>query len=109
MTMVKVATRGEVPVNGMCTFDVGGMAVLVANLEGGYYAIADRCTHLGGSLGKGELSGRVVTCPRHGAQFDVTTGEALGEAKLAFLKMKVKAAPAFRVEVAGDDILVELP
>ena len=109
MAKVKVAAINEIPVNSMRKFEVNGTTVLVANVAGSFYAIADRCTHLGGSLSKGELNGKVVTCPRHGAQFDVTTGEAIGEASIAFLKMKVKAEPAFRVEVAGDDILVELP
>ena len=41
------------------------------------YAVDDRCTHDDGPLGEGVLAGHVVTCPRHGAQFDVTTGAVL--------------------------------
>lgn len=41
------------------------------------YAVDDRCTHDDGPLGDGILDGRVVTCPRHGAQFDVATGAVL--------------------------------
>lgn len=40
-----------------------------------FHACADRCPHAGGTLSEGELERSVVTCPRHGSQFDVTTGQ----------------------------------
>ena len=43
---------------------------------------------------------------RHGARFDVRTGEAVGEAKMGFVKMKVKDEPSYSVKVEGTDILV---
>jgi nitrite reductase/ring-hydroxylating ferredoxin subunit len=43
----------------------------------GLFACADRCPHAGAVLSEGELEGAVVTCPRHGSQFDVRTGERL--------------------------------
>lgn len=43
----------------------------------GLFACADRCPHAGAVLSEGELEGPVVTCPRHGSQFDVRTGERL--------------------------------
>jgi len=53
---------------------VGGKEVLLANVDGSYFAIANKCTHAGGSLAKGSLEGSIVTCPRHGSQFDLKTG-----------------------------------
>ncbi len=58
--------------------DVDGVAVIVFNLEGEYFAIKDECTHDGGVLSNGELEGGVIVCPRHGARFSVRTGTVLG-------------------------------
>ena len=55
----------------------GGPAgpVAVYHLGNRLHACADRCPHAGATLSEGELEGPVVTCPRHGSQFDVRTGE----------------------------------
>ena len=54
-----------------------GEHLVVCNVDGAYYAIRDSCTHDGGLLRFGELEGRLIECPRHGAKFDVTTGKAM--------------------------------
>lgn len=56
---------------------VDGIDILVCNAAGAFYAIEDVCTHDGGELDQGELSGCEIECPRHGARFDIKTGEAL--------------------------------
>jgi nitrite reductase/ring-hydroxylating ferredoxin subunit len=58
-------------------FDVKGIRVAVAGVNGTLYAFDNTCTHLHCSLAEGELDGTVVTCPCHGSQFDVTTGAVL--------------------------------
>ena len=55
----------------------GDTPIAVFNIDGELYAIADVCTHDGGSLDQGELDGKEIECPRHGARFDVTTGKVL--------------------------------
>ena len=42
-----------------------------------FHACADRCPHAGATLSEGEVEGGVVTCPRHGSQFVVSTGERI--------------------------------
>lgn len=106
MEYIKVADKTELPANKMVLGVLDGKEVLLANVDGSYYAIANKCTHLGGSLVKGSLNGSIVTCPRHGAQFDVKTGQAVGDAKIGFVKMKVKSEESFPVKVEGTDILV---
>jgi 3-phenylpropionate/trans-cinnamate dioxygenase ferredoxin component len=106
MDYIKVAEKSELPPNQMKMVVVSGREVLLTNLDGAYYAIANKCTHLGGSLAKGNLVGGIVTCPRHGAQFDAKTGQAVAEAKIAFVKMKVKDELKYEVKVDGTDILV---
>ena len=74
--------------------------ILLCNVEGKIYAIEDVCTHDGGPLDQGELEGECVICPRHGATFDVRTGDALTlPAVLPLL--------TYEVHVEGDDIFVD--
>lgn len=51
--------------------------VVVVRLENEVYCLDDVCTHDGGPLGEGRLEGYSLVCPRHGARFDVRTGQAL--------------------------------
>lgn len=57
---------------------VAGTPLALFLLEGRVYAIDDRCPHAGASLASGELCDGEVVCPRHGAMFDVRSGEAVG-------------------------------
>lgn len=57
--------------------EIGEMQISVIRIEDDLYAIADRCSHAEASLSEGELFDNEIECPRHGALFDVTTGEAL--------------------------------
>ena len=57
---------------------IGNTSILIANVDGRYYATGGKCTHMGGNLSKGILTGKIVTCPLHGTQFDVTTGKVIG-------------------------------
>ena len=108
MEYTRVADKAELPVNKMILVVVGGKEVLLANIDGSYYAIANKCSHLGGSLVKGSLEGSIVTCPRHGAKFDVKTGQAVADAKIGFVKMKVKGEESYTVKVEGTDIFVRI-
>ena len=75
---VKVAKTEDVAPGQGKMVEVSGKKIALFKVEGTYYAIDDTCTHQGGPLSEGELSGKKVTCPWHGAVFDVTTGEVLG-------------------------------
>jgi len=74
---VKVTDAVGVAEGALAAFDVGGERIAVANVGGTLHAFGDTCTHLHCSLAHGELEGTVVTCPCHGSQFDVTTGNVL--------------------------------
>jgi 3-phenylpropionate/trans-cinnamate dioxygenase ferredoxin component len=56
---------------------VDGQEILICNVDGSFFAIEDVCTHDGAPLDQGDLDGKCIVCPRHGAMFDVQTGEAL--------------------------------
>jgi len=91
MSFVEVTKMSELPVGTMKGVTVENKAILVANINGSYYAIAGKCTHAGGDLSKGKLEGSVVTCPRHGSKFDVTTGNRIsGPARQNEARYEVK-------------------
>ena len=72
---VKVADAGEItPGTGRC-ITVNGKEIALFNVGGVFHAIDNTCIHRGGPLGEGELDGAVVTCPWHGWQYDVRTGQ----------------------------------
>jgi 3-phenylpropionate/trans-cinnamate dioxygenase ferredoxin subunit len=77
------------------------VGVLLCNVDGTIYAVEDVCTHDGGPLDQGELQGCRIMCPRHGALFDVTTGEAL-------TLPAVIPLPTYPVTVDGDEVSVEV-
>ena len=106
MEFIKMLNKSELPKNGMRIMSIKGRDILLLNVNGSYYAINNKCTHLGGSLGKGILNGTNITCPRHGAIFDITTGKNINEAKIGFIKMKVKDEETYPIKIDGDDILV---
>ena len=89
-------------------FPLNGKTVLLANVDGAFFALDNKCPHMGGSLVDGDLEDVTLTCPRHGAKFDVRTGKNVGNAKLAFIQMKVVDAVSYPVKVEGNDILVAL-
>jgi nitrite reductase/ring-hydroxylating ferredoxin subunit len=98
---VKVAKVGEIAPGGCKLVEAGGRNIALFHVNGAYYATDDACTHQGGPLSEGYVSGKEVTCPWHAAVFDVTTGEVL-------------APPAahdvarYAVRVTGEDVEVEV-
>ena len=67
----------EIPRNNMKLFDVGTLKILIINVEGKFYAVENRCPHMGYPLFFGSLEGKVLKCGFHNAQFDVSTGKPL--------------------------------
>ena len=98
---IKVAMVGDMARGEARRVEAGGKRIALFNIDGTFYAIDDTCTHRGGPLSEGMVLGAEVTCPWHGAVFNVTSGAALG-------------APAprdvarYAVRVEGEDIKVEL-
>ena len=108
MSYVYVAKTSDLRNNEMKKFEIDDKEILISNIDEVYYAISNKCPHMGGSLSEGNLSRGVITCPKHGAQFDAKTGENVGDAKIVFLKMKVKDDRSYPVKIEGNDILVDL-
>lgn len=74
MTFQPAATLDQIAAGRSLRCTVEGRDVLVCNVGGELYAVADVCTHDRGPLGEGRLRGTAIECPRHGARFDVRDG-----------------------------------
>ncbi len=96
---VKAAMTSEVPEGKMKTVQLIGQEVCLANVAGTYHAIGNLCTHFHGPLAQGVLKDNIVTCPWHGSQFDVKTGEVKrGPAKVP--------EPVYEVKVEESTIML---
>ncbi len=86
----------------MQKISVDGKDILVANIDGSYYAIDDTCTHSGASLSDGKLQDSIVFCGWHGAQFDCKTG------KLDKFPAKINDLKSYNVVVESDDVFIKV-
>lgn len=74
---LKVAELHEVEEGMLFSTEADGEPICLTKIDGSIYAFTDNCTHISGPLNQGELEGCTVTCPWHGAQFDVRNGKVL--------------------------------
>lgn len=98
----KLGKASDIPEEGVKVFTAGRRRILVARCQGQIYAMDDRCTHDNGPLSEGEVEECEITCPRHGARFDLKTGKAL-------CLPAVVNVPTYSVEVRDGEIYVGLP
>ena len=97
----RVADVTDIPDPGKMLVEVDGEMVALFHVDGRYYALDDVCTHDGGPLADGELRDHRISCPRHGAKFDIRTGAAL-------TMPAVRATRAHDVKVESDAVWVRL-
>jgi 3-phenylpropionate/trans-cinnamate dioxygenase ferredoxin subunit len=97
------ATVAEVPDPSSLLVEVGERLVVLVHAAGHWYALDDVCTHDGGPLSEGpvDAASRTIACPRHGAKFDLATGDAL-------TMPANKPTVAHEVKVVGDRVFVRL-
>jgi nitrite reductase/ring-hydroxylating ferredoxin subunit len=116
-----VARAEDIPAGGMKPYKVNGKSIVVAHAGGTFYAVENRCPHLGLPLSAGKVEGTNITCPFHGSKFDLITGEnmdwvmGIGSTKLpdwsrAILAMGRRPTPVklFRVVKEENQLYVEM-
>jgi 3-phenylpropionate/trans-cinnamate dioxygenase ferredoxin subunit len=108
MSFVQVTTIEQIPPNSMKAYTVNGRDILITSYEDNYYAMDLKCTHMGGNLSKGKLQGKIITCPRHGSEFDITTGKCISGPRLGIFKPKIKDENVYAVKIEGNNILVDI-
>lgn len=97
---IKVAAAAEIPPGGRLVVEAAGKQIAIFNVNGRLVACDNTCLHRGGPLGEGDLEELLVTCPWHGWQYDLSTGECL-------MNPKAKIA-LYPVTVEADSICVEI-
>ncbi len=96
MSFVEVAKTSEITPGTMKHVEVDGRELCIANVNGKFYAIGDRCPHMSAPLSMGTLNGTIITCPLHFSRFDVTTGKKISGPVEAKIEGAEKLPPEFQ-------------
>jgi len=95
MMYYPICSKDDLPPGERLFIEIGEAPVVIFNIAGDIYAIADVCTHDDGPLGDGEVEDHEIICPRHGARFDIKTGEVL-------TLPAVKGVASYHIRVVDD-------
>jgi 3-phenylpropionate/trans-cinnamate dioxygenase ferredoxin subunit len=98
----EVAAVEEIPNGERLFLEIGDDYIVLFNVAGGFYAIADLCSHDDGPLGDGGVEGHSIICPRHGAKFDLRSGKVLS-------MPAVTDIPAYPVRIIEGQIEIGIP
>ena len=93
-----VAKMADIPKGTGKAFEIGGKTIAVFNCDGKFYAMDNACQHHGGPLAEGMIAGTCVTCPWHGWEYDIPSGQCATDPSVKNQK--------FEIKVEGDDILI---
>jgi nitrite reductase/ring-hydroxylating ferredoxin subunit len=102
MAFIKLAGVDELPPGTAKQITVNGRKLALFNIKGNFYAIDDTCTHRGAPLSEGDCEGTEVTCPWHGARFDLTTGVPL-------CPPASQGVMVYKLQIVGNDVQVDVP
>ena len=108
-----VGKASLLPPGYMTEVVVDGNEILLANVDGKYYAVANRCPHREGKLSHGMLRGSIITCPWHGSQFDIRDGQVIRWAQgLPAILARIVTHPSplatYELEVEDDTLLLKI-
>jgi 3-phenylpropionate/trans-cinnamate dioxygenase ferredoxin subunit len=112
--LLEVGNTKELAEGTMKEVLVQGHEILLARVGDSYYAVDNRCPHMGGKLSQGKLAGTTVTCPLHGSQFDLTSGQVVRwlsgglASKTGRVVKPSKSLNVYKVKVEDSRILIEL-
>lgn len=104
---IRVACTSEIEVGKTKKAVAGGMEVLIVNVDGNFYAVDSLCTHYGGDLSEGKLEGNILTCPIHGAKFDVKTGRVVSPPAEPLGHAEIENLPTYPLKSENQDIFVK--
>ena len=113
--LVEVGKTSEFPVGTVKEVRTEGHEILLARVGDKYYAVDNRCPHLGGKLSQGKIEGTIVICPRHGSKFDLRDGQVVRWLNGSGLMSKIgralkspRSLKTYNVDVQQDKILIEI-
>jgi nitrite reductase/ring-hydroxylating ferredoxin subunit len=99
---VLVGKRSDIKEGKFTRVTVGGKEILIANIQGSYFATGNICTHEGAELHEGELHDKQLICPWHGARWDLTTGQ------LIWFQELLESIGSYRIVIEGDTLFVDI-
>ncbi len=99
---IPIAADGDIKIGERLFVEIDDLTLVVFNIAGQLFAIADVCSHDDGPVGEGDLDGYIIACPRHGAHFDVRTGKVLTLPAIVDI-------PAYPVRIRDGQIEVGIP
>jgi nitrite reductase/ring-hydroxylating ferredoxin subunit len=102
MAKVVVGKTSDFEEGKLVHITASGKELVVTKLDGNYYAMDNICTHAGAELHEGELSNSELTCPWHGAKWDIKTGSLIS------FPQKLKSLQSQRVSVENDTLFIEV-
>lgn len=112
--LTRLADINDLAEGDMKKYQVQGKEILVVRVDGKYYAVQNKCTHFGGDLSSGKLEGTLLTCPRHGTQFNVIDGSVVrwlkGTGLISSIGKMIKSPRklvTYNIRIEGQDIMVE--
>lgn len=104
---VRVCSTSELDDGSMNRFEAGKISLLVARAGDSFFATEATCTHEEADLSLGILSGHVLTCPLHQAQFDIRSGEVLGGPD-GTESATIRQLGTYQTKVENNEVLVDL-
>jgi len=102
MAKVVVGNTSEVQEGKLMHITAGGKEIVVTKLDGNYYAMDNVCTHAGAGLHEGELNNNELTCPWHGAKWDIKSGNLIS------FPQKLRPLQNHKVLIENDTLYVEI-
>lgn len=97
-----IAPVTDLPPGERLFVEIEAKPIVIFNIAGQYFSIADVCSHDDGPVGEGDVDGFTITCPRHGAQFDIRTGKVVQMPAVVDI-------PAYPVRVAEGMLQLGIP
>lgn len=101
MSQHPVGSLESLPNHAGFKLEIADERIAVFRVDDAVYAIGDRCSHAEASLAEGELFDLEVECPRHGAEFDITTGKQLS-------LPATKPVPTYQTEIRDGEVFVTI-
>lgn len=99
---VEIAPVNDLPNGERLFVEIEGKPIVIFNIAGQFFAIGDVCSHDDGPVGEGDIDGYNITCPRHGAEFDIRTGKVVQMPAVVDI-------PAYPVKVVDGMIQLGMP
>ncbi|MBD3173025.1 Rieske 2Fe-2S domain-containing protein [Candidatus Bathyarchaeota archaeon] len=106
LLFIKVAETKDISPGKTKKVKINEKEILIANVDGKYYTIDNNCTYDKADLSEGTLTGKILTCPKNKAEFDVSNGKNVKGPKMMLFRVKTDDLNTYEIKIDGNDILV---